>query len=78
MHGLSSVDISEWDTPGTFVPKCANDCTPEEIKLEGGKNADEQLLTDELLTGASRVDELLDRVRAADWVDGLLSRLGVH
>ncbi|WP_224372884.1 hydroxysqualene dehydroxylase [Hyalangium versicolor] len=59
--GLISVDISEWDTPGTFVPKRAKDCTPEEIKLEvwaqlkaslNGRHADEQILTDELLHSA--------------------------
>jgi 15-cis-phytoene desaturase len=32
--GLLSVDISEWERPGRFVPKRAKECTPEEIKYE--------------------------------------------
>ncbi|MBN8231498.1 FAD-dependent oxidoreductase [Corallococcus macrosporus] len=56
--GLLSVDISDWNTPGTFVPKRAKDCTPEELKTEvwgqlkaalNGRDAEEQVLTDELL-----------------------------
>ncbi|RKH12963.1 FAD-dependent oxidoreductase [Corallococcus praedator] len=56
--GLLSVDISDWDTPGTFVPKRAKDCSPEEIKTEvwgqlkaalNGGDVVEQVLTDALL-----------------------------
>ena len=56
--GLISVDISDWDVPGTFVPKKAKDCTPDEIKTEvwkqleaalNGRCAEERFLTDELL-----------------------------
>ncbi|NPC70111.1 FAD-dependent oxidoreductase [Corallococcus exiguus] len=56
--GLLSIDVSDWNTPGTFVPKRAKDCTPEEIKTEvwgqlkaalNGLDLDEQVLTDELL-----------------------------
>ncbi|MCP3143205.1 hydroxysqualene dehydroxylase [Pyxidicoccus xibeiensis] len=56
--GLLSIDISDWDTPGTFVPKRAKDCTPEEIRTEvwgqlkaalNGTQPEEQILTDELL-----------------------------
>ncbi|RKH65912.1 FAD-dependent oxidoreductase [Corallococcus interemptor] len=56
--GLLSIDISDWDTPGTLVRKRAKDCTPEEIKTEvwaqlkaalNGRDADEQVLTDSLL-----------------------------
>lgn len=56
--GLLSIDISDWDTPGTFVPKRAKDCTPDEIRTEvwgqlkaalNGRSPDEQVLTDELL-----------------------------
>jgi 15-cis-phytoene desaturase len=56
--GLISVDISDWDTPGTFVAKPARACTPDEVKHEvwsqlkaalNGNGPDEQILTDELL-----------------------------
>lgn len=56
--GLISVDISDWDTPGTYVPKTAKDCTPDEIKTEvwgqlkaalNGRAADDHVLTDALL-----------------------------
>jgi len=32
--GLLSVDISEWDSPGKFIPKTAKQCTRDEIALE--------------------------------------------
>ncbi len=56
--GLISVDISEWDTIGTFVPKKARDCSPDEIQAEvwwqlkaalNGSRPEEQALTDDLL-----------------------------
>ncbi|MFB1482107.1 FAD-dependent oxidoreductase [Corallococcus sp. RDP092CA] len=65
--GLLSVDVSDWDTPGTFVPKRAKDCTPEEIKTEvwaqlkaalNGLDPDEQVLTDELLHSFHLDDDL--------------------
>lgn len=56
--GLISVDISDWDTPGTFIPKTAKQCTPEEIAKEvwgqlkaalNGPDPGEDTLRDELL-----------------------------
>jgi 15-cis-phytoene desaturase len=56
--GLLSIDISDWDTPGTVVKKRAKDCTPEEIQTEvwaqlkaalNGRDPDEQVLTDAML-----------------------------
>jgi uncharacterized protein with NAD-binding domain and iron-sulfur cluster len=32
--GLISVDISDWNTPGTLVPKTAKQCTPDEVSKE--------------------------------------------
>lgn len=32
--GLLSVDISEWETPGTYITKTAKECTPAEIAEE--------------------------------------------
>ena len=58
VSGLISVDISEWNKPGTFIQKNAKDCTREEIKEEvwqqlkaglNGTNRDQQTLTDRLL-----------------------------
>jgi uncharacterized protein with NAD-binding domain and iron-sulfur cluster len=55
--GLISVDVSDWTTPGTFIAKPAQDCTPEEIATEiweqlkaalNGASVDAQTLTDEL------------------------------
>jgi uncharacterized protein with NAD-binding domain and iron-sulfur cluster len=55
--GIISVDISDWDTPGTFVPKTAKQCTPAEIAHEvweqlkaalNGKAPGEDILRDEL------------------------------
>ncbi|XXF77421.1 FAD-dependent oxidoreductase [Myxococcaceae bacterium GXIMD 01537] len=66
--GLISVDISDWDTPGTYVPKRAKDCTPEEVQTEvwgqlkaalNGRDPGEQVLTDELLH-SFHLDEDLD------------------
>jgi len=34
VRGLISVDISEFDTPGTYVTKRARDCSPEEVARE--------------------------------------------
>ncbi len=56
--GLISVDISEWDKPGTFVRKKARECTKEEIQAEvwwqlksalNGSRPDQQTLTDAML-----------------------------
>src|SRR5262245_63363104 len=32
--GVLSIDVSDWDTPGTFVPKIAKECTREEVARE--------------------------------------------
>jgi 15-cis-phytoene desaturase len=59
--GLLSIDVSDWNTPGTFIPKTAKMCTPDEIKTEiwgqlkaalNGTNPDDKVLTDELLHSA--------------------------
>ncbi len=34
VRGLLSVDISDWDTPGTYVKKPARHCTPDEVASE--------------------------------------------
>lgn len=56
--GLISVDISDWDTPGTFIPKTAKQCTRDEIAKEvweqlkaalNGTEPGEDILRDELL-----------------------------
>jgi uncharacterized protein with NAD-binding domain and iron-sulfur cluster len=56
--GLISVDVSDWDTPGTFVPKPAKWCTPDEIKHAvweqlkaalNGTSLEAQVLVDDLL-----------------------------
>jgi uncharacterized protein with NAD-binding domain and iron-sulfur cluster len=55
--GLLSVDISEWDTPGKFIPKIAKECTRDEIAFEvweqlkaalNGSGEGDTILTDEL------------------------------
>jgi uncharacterized protein with NAD-binding domain and iron-sulfur cluster len=55
--GVISVDVSDWNTPGTFIPKIAKECTPNEIATEiweqlkaalNGRGPDEQILTDAL------------------------------
>ena len=56
--GLISVDISEWDRPGTFVKKKAKDCSKDEIQAEvwwqlkaalNGTRPEQQPLRDDLL-----------------------------
>jgi len=68
--GLISVDIAEWDTPGTFVAKPAKLCTPEEVahevwcQLKAGLNTngadglDGDVLRDELLHSWHLDDDL--------------------
>jgi uncharacterized protein with NAD-binding domain and iron-sulfur cluster len=65
--GLISVDISEWNVPGTFVPKPARQCTPDEVKAEvwaqlkaalNGGAAGEEVLSDELLHSWHLDDDL--------------------
>jgi uncharacterized protein with NAD-binding domain and iron-sulfur cluster len=65
--GLISVDISDWDTPGTFVPKTAKQCTKDEIAKEvwcqlkaalNGSGAGEEVLRDELLHSYHLDDDL--------------------
>jgi uncharacterized protein with NAD-binding domain and iron-sulfur cluster len=34
IDGILSIDISDWDTPGQYVPKKAVECSAEEIKKE--------------------------------------------
>ena len=81
--GCISVDISEWDTPGVFIPKTAKQCTPAEIATEvweqlkaalNGTHAGESILTDELLH-SSHLDEDLDFSTSPP---GNSSRLLVH
>src|SRR4029079_18387605 len=83
--GLISVDISDWDTPGTFIPKTAKQCTPDEIAKEvwgqlkaalNGTGPGEDVLRDELLHSWHLDDDL-------DYSGGTLppknnSRLLVH
>jgi len=66
--GLLSVDISDWDTPGTFIPKTAKMCTPDEIKAEvwqqlkaalNGTKPGDTILSDDLLHSA-HLDEDVD------------------
>lgn len=61
--GCISVDISEWDTPGTFIPKIAKECTIDEIKSEVWQQLKAALgptvLTDDLLH-SSHLDDDLD------------------
>jgi uncharacterized protein with NAD-binding domain and iron-sulfur cluster len=65
--GLISVDISEWDTPGAFVPKTAKQCTTAEIAKEvweqlkaatNGTAPGETILVDELLHSYHLDDEI--------------------
>lgn len=65
--GLISVDISDWDTPGTFIPKTAKMCTADEIKTEvwaqlkaalNGTAATDKILTDDLLHSAHLDDDI--------------------
>lgn len=82
--GCLSVDISEWDTPGTFVPKRAKDCTPAEIEREvwcqlkaalNGSHEGEQILSDDL-KHSWHLDDDLEFVAAGGIVNH--SRLLVH
>ncbi len=85
--GLISVDIAEWTTPGTFVAKPANLCTPEEVakevwqQLKAGLNTngagglDGDVLRDELLH-SWHLDEDLDYSRGLPPANK--SRLLVH
>lgn len=65
--GVISVDISDWETPGTFVHKPARECTPDEIarevwaQLALALNSDvpgEEVLRPELLHSYHLDDEL--------------------
>ena len=65
--GLISVDISDWNTPGTLVPKIAKECTPAEISQEiwhqlkaalNGAHPGEDVLRDELLHSWHLDDDL--------------------
>jgi uncharacterized protein with NAD-binding domain and iron-sulfur cluster len=63
--GLISVDISDWNTPGMFVPKIARECTLDELKTEiwGQLKAalngrEDQVLTDDLLHSWHLDDDL--------------------
>ena len=83
--GLLSVDISDWNTPGKYVPRTAKQCTRDEIAKEvweqlkaalNGKHPGEQVLTDDLLHSWHLDDDL-------DYAGGSLppvnhSRLLVH
>jgi uncharacterized protein with NAD-binding domain and iron-sulfur cluster len=65
--GLISVDISDWNSPGRFIPKTAKQCTPDEIAKEvweqlkaalNGKGPGEIILTDDLLHSWHLDDDL--------------------
>jgi len=66
--GLISVDVSDWNTPGTFIPKPAKQCTPDEVakeiweQLKAALNSnvpgEEPILVDELLHSYHIDDEL--------------------
>ena len=65
--GLISVDISDWNTPGTFIPKTAKQCTPDEIAKEvweqlkaalNGSAPGEEVLRDDLLHSWHLDDDL--------------------
>ncbi len=65
--GLISVDVSDWNTPGTFIPKTAKQCTRDEVAKEiweqlkaalNGKGPGEQILTDDLLQSWHLDDDL--------------------
>ncbi len=82
--GLLSVDISQWDRPGTFVQKEAKDCTKEEIKKEvweqlkaavNGESRDDHVLTDDLLH-SWHIDDDLDYSAGLPPVNS--SRLLIH
>jgi uncharacterized protein with NAD-binding domain and iron-sulfur cluster len=82
--GLLSVDVSDWDTPGLFVPRPAKQCTRDEIAHEvwgqlkaalNGNEPGEQVLTDDLLH-SWHLDADLDYTGGTPPVNG--SRLLVH
>ncbi len=65
--GLISVDISDWNTPGTFVSKPARDCTPDEVAKEvwaqlkaglNGLSPEEAVLTDDMMHSWHLDDDL--------------------
>ena len=65
--GLLSIDVSDWNTPGTFIPKIAKDCTPDEIAKEiweqlkaalNGSHPGEDILRDDLLHSWHLDDDL--------------------
>jgi len=65
--GLISVDISDWDTPGTFITKPAKQCTRDEVAQEvwaqlkaglNGQTAAEATLTDDMLHSWHLDDDL--------------------
>jgi uncharacterized protein with NAD-binding domain and iron-sulfur cluster len=65
--GLISVDISEWNKPGTFIKKKANECSKDEIEAEvwwqlkaalNGSRPDQQILTDDLLHSCHLDDDI--------------------
>jgi uncharacterized protein with NAD-binding domain and iron-sulfur cluster len=65
--GLISVDVSDWETPGTFIPKPARLCTREEVakeiweQLKAALNSGvvgEETLRDELLHSWHLDDDL--------------------
>jgi uncharacterized protein with NAD-binding domain and iron-sulfur cluster len=65
--GLLSIDVSDWNTPGTFIPKIAKECTPAEIAKEiweqlkaalNGRGPGEDTLRDELLHSYHLDDDL--------------------
>jgi uncharacterized protein with NAD-binding domain and iron-sulfur cluster len=65
--GLISIDVSDWNTPGTFIPKTAKMCTPAEIQSEiwqqlkaalNGTHPEDKVLTDQLLHSAHLDDDL--------------------
>jgi uncharacterized protein with NAD-binding domain and iron-sulfur cluster len=65
--GLLSVDVSDWNTPGTYVPKTAKECTPAEISKEiweqlkaalNGRHPGEDVLRDDLLATWHLDDDL--------------------
>src|SRR5262245_35881146 len=65
--GVLSVDISEWDVPGTHVRKPAKQCTPAEIRREtweqlkaalNGHEAGDLVLRDELLHSVHLDDDV--------------------
>jgi uncharacterized protein with NAD-binding domain and iron-sulfur cluster len=82
--GLLSVDVSDWNTPGTFIPKTAKQCTPQEVAKEiweqlkaalNGTKPGEDILRDDLLHSWHLDDDL-------DYAGGLpatnKARLLVH